>query len=69
VCTSFSADNDMRDMYRGRNEFKKGYQPRNNLANDENVNLLAYSNNISNRCQLLNVHVMFDRLEYIQLKL
>jgi hypothetical protein len=49
------------DLYRGINEFKKGYQPRNNLVKDENGDLLADSKNILNRwkCyffQLLNVH-------------
>jgi hypothetical protein len=48
------------DLYRGINEFKRGYQPRNNLMKDENGNLLADSHNILNGCnyfpQLLNVH-------------
>jgi hypothetical protein len=29
------------DLYRGINEFKKGYQPRINIIKDENGNLLA----------------------------
>jgi hypothetical protein len=37
------------DLYRGINEFKSSYQPRNNLVKDENGDLLADSNNISNR--------------------
>jgi hypothetical protein len=28
----------IRDLYRGINEFKRGYQPRNNLVKDENAN-------------------------------
>jgi hypothetical protein len=28
-------------LYRGINEFKRGYQPRNNLVKDENGDLLA----------------------------
>jgi hypothetical protein len=36
-------------MYRGINEFKSSYQPRNNLVKDENGYLLAYSLNILNR--------------------
>jgi hypothetical protein len=36
-------------IYRGRNLFKRGYQPRNNLVKDENGDLLAESNNILNR--------------------
>jgi hypothetical protein len=31
----------IRDLYRGINEFKKGYQPRINIIKDENGNLLA----------------------------
>jgi hypothetical protein len=29
------------DLYRGINEFKKGYEPRINIMKDENGNLLA----------------------------
>jgi hypothetical protein len=39
----------IRDLYRGMNEFKKGYQPRTNLVKDENDDLLADSHNILNR--------------------
>jgi hypothetical protein len=31
----------IRDLYRGINEFKSGYQLRNNLVKDDNGNLLA----------------------------
>jgi hypothetical protein len=31
----------IRDLYRGINEFKKGYQPRISIIKDENGNLLA----------------------------
>ncbi|PNF18022.1 hypothetical protein B7P43_G12640 [Cryptotermes secundus] len=34
-----------RDLYRGINDFKRGYQPRNNLVNVENGDLLADSLN------------------------
>jgi hypothetical protein len=34
-------------LYRGINEFKRGYQPRSNLVKDENGDLLAYSNSIA----------------------
>jgi hypothetical protein len=49
----------IRDLYRGINEFERGSQPRSNLGKDENGDL-AESNNIVNRCksyffQLLNV--------------
>jgi hypothetical protein len=44
-----------------RNEFDRGYQPRNNLVKDENGDLLADSNNILSKWknyffQLLNIH-------------
>jgi hypothetical protein len=38
-----SKNNNIRDLYRGINEFKKGYQPRNNMVKEENGDLLAYS--------------------------
>jgi hypothetical protein len=39
----------IRDLYRGINEFKWGYQSRNNLGKDENGDLLPDSHNILNR--------------------
>jgi hypothetical protein len=36
-------------LYRGINDLKRGYQPRNNLVKDENGDLLADSHNILNR--------------------
>jgi hypothetical protein len=36
-----SKNKDIRDLYRGINEFKKGYQPRSNLVKDGNGYLLA----------------------------
>jgi hypothetical protein len=56
-----SKNKNIRDLCRGINEFKRGYQPRNNLVIDENGDLLADSHNIFNRwknyfSQLLNVH-------------
>jgi hypothetical protein len=55
----------IRDLYRGINEFKKGYQPRINIVKDENDNLLADPENILNRWknlfnQMLNVHGVHD---------
>jgi hypothetical protein len=38
----------LKHLYRGINEFKRGYQPRSNLVKDENVDL-ADSHNILNR--------------------
>jgi hypothetical protein len=49
-----------RDMYRGLNEFKKGYQRRRKLVKDENGDMLADSHNILIRLKhcyrLLNVN-------------
>jgi hypothetical protein len=42
----------IRDLYRGINEFKKGYQPRINIMKDENGNLLADPQNVLNRRSL-----------------
>jgi hypothetical protein len=62
---SNSKNKNIRDLYRGINEFKKGYQPRNNLVKNENGDLLADSHSILNRWkyhfyQLLNVHRVSD---------
>jgi hypothetical protein len=38
----------IRDLYTVINEFKRGYQHRNNLVKDENDDLLADSYNILN---------------------
>jgi hypothetical protein len=60
-----SKNKNIRDLYRGINEFKRGYQPRNNLVKDETGDLLADSHNILNMwknyfSQLLNVHNVSD---------
>jgi hypothetical protein len=60
-----SKKKNIRHLYRGINEFKKGYQPRPNIVKAENGNLLADSNSILNRWknyffQLLNVHGVND---------
>jgi hypothetical protein len=60
-----SKNKNIRDLYRGINGFKRGYQPRNNLVKDYNGDLLADSNNILNKCknyfsQLLNMHNVND---------
>jgi hypothetical protein len=52
-------------LYRGINEFKKGYQPRINIIKDENGNLIADPQNILNRWknffnQVLNIHGVHD---------
>jgi hypothetical protein len=51
----------IRDLYRGINEFKKGYRPRINLVKDDRGDLLADPHKILNIwknyfCELLNVH-------------
>jgi hypothetical protein len=55
----------IRHLYRGINEFKKGYQPRINIIKDENGNLLADPQSVLNRWkhffnQVLNVHGFQD---------
>jgi hypothetical protein len=39
----------IRQLYRGINEFKRGNQPKNSLIKAENGDLLAYSHKIRNR--------------------
>ena len=51
----------IRDLYRGINDFKKGYQPRTDIIKDEKGDLVADSHSILVRwsnyfSQLLNVH-------------
>jgi hypothetical protein len=36
-----SKNKNIRDLYRGTTEFKKGYQPKTNLVKDERCNLFA----------------------------
>jgi hypothetical protein len=60
-----SKNKNIRYLYWGINECKRGYQPRNNLVKDKNGDLLANSHNILNRwknyfSQLLNVHNVSD---------
>jgi hypothetical protein len=58
---SNSKNKNIRDLYRGINEFKKGYHPRTNLVKKERGNLLTDPHKIMVRLknyfyQLLNVH-------------
>jgi hypothetical protein len=58
---SNSKNKDIRDLYRGKNEFKKGYQPRTNLVKDDRGDILAEPHKILNKWKnyfyrLLNVH-------------
>jgi hypothetical protein len=63
--TATNSKKNIRDLYRGINEFKRGYQPRSKLVQDENGDLFAYSHKILNRqknyfSQLLNAHEVSD---------
>jgi hypothetical protein len=55
----------IRYLYRGINEFKKGYQPRINIIMYENGNLIAGLQNVLKRWknffnQVLNIHGVHD---------
>ena len=55
----------IRDLCRGINDFKKGYQPRCNIVKDEKGDLVADSHSIVDRwrnyfSQLFNMHVVKD---------
>jgi len=55
----------IRDLYRGINEFKRGYQHRTNIEKDEKGDMAADTYSIVARCknyfsQLLNVHGVND---------
>ena len=41
----------IRDLYRGINDFKKGYQPRTNIVKDDTGDLVANSHSILARCR------------------
>jgi hypothetical protein len=46
---SYSKSKNIRDLCRGINEFKKGYQPRTSLVKDERGDLLSDPDKILNR--------------------
>jgi len=55
----------IRGLYRGLSDFKKGYQSRTNIVKDEKGDLVADSHSILARwrnhfSQLLNIHVVDD---------
>jgi hypothetical protein len=55
----------IRDLYRGTNNFKKGYQPRTNIVKDEKGDLFTDCHRIfarwrDNFSQLFNVHGVSD---------
>jgi hypothetical protein len=60
-----SKTKNIRDLYRGIIDFKKGYQLRNNIVKDEKGDLVADSHSILARLrkhfsQLLNIHGVND---------
>jgi hypothetical protein len=60
-----SKNKNIRDLYRGINDYKMGYQPRTNVVKDEKSDLVADSHSIlarwrNNFFQLLNVHGVND---------
>jgi hypothetical protein len=64
----------IRDLYGGINEFRKGYQPRINIIKAETGNLLADPQNVFNRwknfftrCQMYMGFMMLGRWMYIRL--
>ena len=57
--------NNIRDLYRGINDFKKGYQPRCSIVRDEKGDLVSDSHSIVGRwrnyfSRLFNVHGVKD---------
>ena len=62
---SNSKVNNIRDLYRGINDFKKGFQPRTNIVKVERGDLVADSHSIlamwrNQISQLLNIHGVND---------
>jgi hypothetical protein len=60
-----SKNKNIRDLYRGISEFKRGYQPRINVVKDEKGDLVADCRSILARWrnhfpQLLNIHGVND---------
>jgi DNA repair ATPase RecN len=65
VLETNNKNKNIRDLYRGINEFKKGYQPRSNVIKDEIGDLLADPQSVLSRWknffnQVLNVHGVHD---------
>ena len=65
-----SKTKNIRNLYRGIKDFKKGYKPRNNTIKDQKGDLVADSHSIlvtwrNHFSQLLNIHglMMLGRLE------
>jgi hypothetical protein len=57
--------NNIKHLYNGNNDFRRGYQPRNYIVKDEKGDLATNSHSILVRCrnhfsQLLNVHGVND---------
>jgi hypothetical protein len=65
VSNNKNKNKNIRDLYRGINEFKKGHQLRINIIKDVYGNLIADPQNVLNRwknffSQVLNVHGVHD---------
>jgi len=69
---TYSKIKNIRNLYSGINDFKKGYQPRTNIVKDDKIDLVADSHSILARwrncfSQLLNVHLVnLGRQKYTQ---
>jgi len=68
-----SRTKNIRDLYRGISDFRKGYHPRTDIVKDEKSDLVTYSHSILARwrnhfSQLLNVQglIMLCRLKHTQ---
>jgi hypothetical protein len=64
----YSKNRNVKDLYRGINEFKKGYQPRSDLVKDENDDL-ADSHNIFCWCKNYFFQLLFSSVIIQLLKL
>jgi hypothetical protein len=76
-CATNNKNKNIRDLYRGINDFKRGYQPRSKVVKDRNGDLLADSHSIVIRwknyvSQLLNVQRVIDirqiEIQCVQMK-
>jgi hypothetical protein len=58
-----SKDKENRNLYTGINTFRNGYQPRNNVVDQENVDLLAASHNILKIECIIPFYKKSDKIE------
>jgi flagellar basal body rod protein FlgC len=52
---TYSTIKNIRDLYRGNNDFKKGYQPRTNIVKDQKGDLIADSQSILARWRIISL--------------